>query len=182
VAVELVADTEPIELPGSEPRRESDASLEFPIWAECNEVAKVIPGIERNLGRLQFLQQKSVDDPDTRPNTAINSERYALSCKTILLCRQSVTRLKEVARSPASAGFKSMMAENSRSLLRSIEKFKDAEEVYAEKLRNQMVASYKIIIPEASATEAQAILDMAQSQMGFTAVIYDLPSRLLTFY
>ncbi|KAH0545361.1 hypothetical protein FGG08_000502 [Glutinoglossum americanum] len=176
--IELVADTEPIELPGSEPGLEPDSSTDFPIWAECNEVAKVVPGIERNLARLQFLQQKSVDDPDTRPNTSINSERYALSCKTILLCRQSIIRLKEVARSPASAGFKSTMIENSRNLLRSVEHFKNAEDFYAKKLRGQMIAHYKTIIPTASEAEAQGVFDISAGQLGFTAFRQSADARV----
>ncbi|KAI9867731.1 MAG: hypothetical protein M1813_008531 [Trichoglossum hirsutum] len=166
--VELVADTGPIELPGSEPDLEPDTPADFPIWAECNEVAKVLPSIERNLSRLQFLQQRSLNDPDTRPNATVNSERYELSCKIIQLCRQSVIRLKEVAYSPASAGFKSMMAESSRSLLRSIENFRDAEEIYLGKLRGQMVACYKIVIPEASEAEALAVFNELD-QTGFAA-------------
>jgi t-SNARE complex subunit (syntaxin) len=63
-----------------------------------------------------------------------------------------------------------MMAENSRGLLRLIENFKDVEVVYAERLGGQMVSSYKTIIPEASTSEAQAVFDMAQGQIGFTAV------------
>jgi hypothetical protein len=151
-----------------------DTSADFPIWAECNEVAKVIPDIEKGLVHLKSLQQRSMDDPDTKPNTAINNELYLLSCKVMLLCRQSVMRLKEVALSPASAGFKSMMAENSRNLLRSVENFREAEEGFAVKLRSQMVSSYRSAIPEASEADANAVLDNAQDRMGFTTVRYSL--------
>ena len=171
----MVADTEPIELPGSEPGPDPDTSADFPIWAECSEVARVIPDIEGGLTRLQFLRQRSVDDTDTKPNTATNNELYALSRKVMLLCRQSVMRLKEVAHSPASAGFKSMMAENSRDLLRSIEDFRKAEEVFAGKLRGQMVASYRSVVPGTSDADALAMLDDAQDRMGFITVRYNIP-------
>jgi hypothetical protein len=158
--IELIADTGPIELPGSEPGTNPDTSADFPIWAECNEVAKAIPDIDKYLGHLQFLQQRSMDDLDAKPNTSINNELYALSCK--------------VAHSPASAGFKSMMVENGHNLMRSIEGFKKAEEDFAGKLRTQMVASYISAIPEASEADAHAMLEGAQDRMGFITVRHSL--------
>ncbi|KAI9763867.1 MAG: hypothetical protein M1840_009051 [Geoglossum simile] len=180
--IELVADAGPVELPGSELGPEPDTSTDFPIWAECNEVAKVVPDIEKSLVHLQLLQHKSIEDPDTKPNTAVNNELYLLSCKVMLLCRQSVLRLKEVARSPASAGFKPVVAENSHNLLRSVENFREAEEAFAVKLRSQMVASYRSAIPDASEADAHAMLDSAQDRMGFITLRQTTDLRLGTAF
>ncbi|KAH0558574.1 hypothetical protein GP486_004772 [Trichoglossum hirsutum] len=165
--IELVADTGPVELP-SELDTEPDVPADYPIWAECNEITRVLSTIGKNLGRLQFLHQKSLNDPDTRPDTAINTECYELSCNTMQLCRRTVMRLKEIAYSPASAGFRLIMTESSRTLLRSIEHFRNSEEDYSDKLRGQMIACYKIVVPEASEMEALAVLNHPD-QMGFAA-------------
>lgn len=145
------------------------------ILNECREIDRGIDTIDRNLERLRFLQQRSIDDVDASQNTSTNRELDALSSETMTLYRNFTQRIKTLKgmRESGDPRNKPQVGKVDRKLKRAINEYQQAETDFRHKLSAQMERQYRIVRPEASEAEVrEAIEDTSNNQVFSQAVSF----------
>ncbi|KAI4159697.1 MAG: hypothetical protein LQ342_006390 [Letrouitia transgressa] len=144
------------------------------ILNECREIDRGIDTIDRNLERLRFLQQRSIDDVDASQNTSTNRELDALSSETMTLYRNFTQRIKTLKgmRESGDPRNKPQVGKVDRKLKRAINEYQQAETDFRHKLSAQMERQYRIVRPEASEAEVrEAIEDTSNNQVFSQALL-----------
>ena len=143
------------------------------ILNECRDIDRGIDTIERNLERLRFLQQRSIDDTDASQNTATNRELDSLSSETMTLYRNFTQRIKIIKglRESGDPRNKPQVGKVDRKLKKAINEYQQAETDFRHKLSAQMERQYRIVRPDASEAEVrEAIEDTSNNQVFSQAV------------
>ena len=143
------------------------------ILNECRDVDRGIESIQNNLDRLQYLQQRSLDDPDASQNTATNRELDNLSSETMTLYRSFAGRIKKIKAMPgAGSGQNSaQVGRVDRKLKDAIQKYQTVDAEFRKKLQAQMARQYRIVRPDASESEVrEAVEDTSSTQVFSQAV------------
>ncbi|KAL9042498.1 MAG: hypothetical protein Q9214_003760, partial [Letrouitia sp. 1 TL-2023] len=144
------------------------------ILNECRDIDRGIDTIERNLERLRFLQQRSIDDVDASQNTSTNRELDALSSETMTLYRNFTQRIKTLKgmRESGDPRNKPQVGKVDRKLKRAINEYQQAETEFRHKLSAQMERQYRIVRPDASDAEVrEAIEDTSNNQVFSQALL-----------
>lgn len=148
------------------------------ILNECRDVDKGIDSIQRNLERLRFLQNRSIDDPDASQGTQTNRELDSLSSDTMTLYRSFAARIKAIKQKPESGDprNKDQVGLVDRKLKAAINEYQQVDRDFRHKLAAQMERQYRIVRPDASEQEVQeAIQDTSNQQVFSQAVRNPLP-------
>ncbi|KAL8708617.1 MAG: hypothetical protein Q9220_006553 [cf. Caloplaca sp. 1 TL-2023] len=138
------------------------------ILNECREIDRGIDSIERNLERLRFLQNRSIDDVDASQNTATNRELDALSSDTMTLYRSFGQRLKVIKGMKESGDPRNspQVGRVDRKLKGAINEYQQVDSEFRKKLSAQMERQYRIVRPDASDAEVrEAVEDTSNNQV-----------------
>ncbi|KAL8868368.1 MAG: hypothetical protein Q9174_005039, partial [Haloplaca sp. 1 TL-2023] len=138
------------------------------ILNECREIDRGIDTIERNLERLRFLQQRSIDDVDASQNTQTNRELDSLSSDTMTLYRNFGHRLKIIKGMKESGDPRNshQVGRVDRKLKQVIQEYQQVDSEYRKNLSAQMERQYRIVRPDASDAEVQeAVQDTSNNQV-----------------
>ena len=153
---------------GQAPARDPNAILN-----ECRSIDQGIEGIQRNLERLRFLQQRSLDDPDASQTTATNRELDALSNDTMTMYRNFGARLKTIKSQKESGDPRNrpQVGMVDRKLKNAINEYQQVDRDFRHKLAAQMERQYRIVRPDASEEEVrEAVEDTSNNQVFSQAV------------
>lgn len=143
------------------------------ILNECSSIDQGIDSIQRNLDRLRFLQQRSLDDPDASQATATNRELDALSNETMTLYRNFAQRIKNIKQQKESGDprNKPQVGRVDRKLKTAINEYQQVDRDFRHKLASQMERQYRIVRPDASDAEVrEAVEDTSNNQVFSQAV------------
>ena len=138
-----------------------------------------IDSIGRNLERLQYLQQQSLDDTDASQNTQTNRQLDELSSETLNLYRSFAARIKKLKENPASGDPKNAAQVGSvdRRLKDAIQRYQTVDAEFRKKLQAQMARQYRIVRPDASEAEVREACEDVSSTQVFSQAV----SKLLPF-
>ncbi|KAI9810605.1 MAG: hypothetical protein M1827_006167 [Pycnora praestabilis] len=141
------------ELPSSRPPPESDLLGAHHPKVDDTDINKVVADVEKNLERLAFLHKRSLSDPNTSQDTAVNHELDNLKSKTIRLCSYLRDCIEPLPTSPRKS---ILMTRGKAAVRRCIVEESD----FRNSLQLQMEKHYQIIRPHTSDEEAkQAFTD-----------------------
>ena len=143
------------------------------ILNECREIDRGIESIQRNLDRLKFLQERSLDDPDASQNTATNRELDSLSSDTMTLYRSFGARIKAIKQQKESGDPRNrpQVGLVDRKLKAAINEYQQVDRDFRHKLAAQMERQYRIVRPDASDAEVrEAVEDTSNNQVFSQAV------------
>lgn len=164
------------------PHRDPNAILN-----ECRDIDKGINDIERNLERLRFLHQRSIDDTDASQQTQTNRELDSLSTATMTLYKSFAGRIKAIKSQPASGEPRNapQVGMVDRKLKKAINEYQMVDKNFRQKLAEQMERQYRIVRPDASEQEVrEAVQDTSITQVFSKAVciVSLLESHKLIFF
>jgi len=165
---------EPLAPNGSSFGRDPNAILN-----ECKEIDKGIDLIENNLEQLKFLQQRSLDDPDSSAQSSTNRQLDDLSSKTMKSSREFAERLRAIKQLPDSGSPRNapQVGKVDRRLKAAIQQYQKVESDFRARLRDQMARQYRIVNPNASQAEVQRIVSDTSNQQIFSQALMQSDRR-----
>lgn len=143
------------------------------ILNACTDIDRGVSGIQKNIERLQYLQQRSLDDPDASQTTQTNRELDSMSTDTMNMYRNFVDRIKKIKGMPGAGNQQNsaQVARVDRKLKDAIQKYQQVDAEFRKKLQAQMARQYRIVRPDASDAEVrEAVEDTASTQVFSQAV------------
>jgi syntaxin 1B/2/3 len=150
------------------------------ILNECREISLGIDQIENNLQRLRSLQQRALDDPDSSAQSNTNKELDSLTSDTMALYREFTAKLRSIKQRPDSGSPRnaSQVKNTDRRLKTAIQQYQRIESDFRARLRDQMVRQYRIVNPNASQAEVEAIVsDTSANQQVFSQALMNADRR-----
>ena len=145
----------------------------YAILNECRDIDHGIDSIERNLQRLQFLQQRSLDDPDASQNTATNRELDAMSAETMTLYRSFASRIQKIKSQKESGTQQNapQVGRVDRKLKDAIQKYQTVDAEFRRKLQAQLARQYRIVRPDANESEVREACEDTTSTQVFSQAV-----------
>jgi syntaxin 1B/2/3 len=165
---------------GAAPMREDPHA----ILNEVRDIDRGIDSIQRNLERLQYLQQQSLDDPDASQNTQTNRELDTLSSETMTLYRNFAARVKKLKSMPGAGSEQNVaqVGRVDRKLKEAIQQYQTVDADFRKRLQQQLARQYRIVRPDASDAEVrEACEDTSSTQVFSQAVRTFSFSRSISF-
>lgn len=158
---------------GMAPSRDPNAILN-----ECRSIDTGIDGIQRNLERLRFLQQRAIDDPDASQSTATNRELDTLSSDTMTLYRNFGGRIKAIKQQKESGDprNKPQVGMIDRKLKTAINEYQQVDRDFRHKLSAQMERQYRIVRPDASEQEVREAVEDTSNNQVFSQAVRESPA------
>lgn len=143
------------------------------ILNECRDIDRGIDSIERNLDRVRFLQQRSIDDPDASENTQTNRELDTLSSDTKTLYFNFAARIKAIKQQRESGDPRNapQVGKVDRKLKAAINQYQQVESDFRRKLQAQMERQYRIVRPDASEAEVREACEDTANQQVFSQAV-----------
>ena len=143
-----------------------------------------IDSIGRNLERLQYLQQQSLDDTDASQSTQTNRELDNLSSETMTLYRSFAARIKKLKENPGSGDPKNAAQVGSvdRRLKDAIQRYQTVDADFRKKLQAQMARQYRIVRPDASEAEVREACEDTSSTQVFSQAVSRYPNLHIEYY
>lgn len=132
------------------------------ILNECRSIDQGIDEVERNLGQLRMLQDRSLADADTSGNSNTKRQLEGLSAETMSMYRGLVERVRTVKSNPDSRTPKNnpQVGRIDRRLKTVIQQYQQIESQFRKKTQEQMARQYRIVRPDADESEVrQAVSD-----------------------
>ncbi len=151
------------------------------ILNSCRDIDRGIDTIQRNLGSIRVLQQRSLDDPDASLNTPINKELGDLDSESKALLENFKNRIKAIKQQRESGEPRNapQVGKVDRKLKATINEYQQLESDFRKKMREQMERKFRIVAPDATAEEVRAACDdpSASQQIFRQAVSISLQNR-----
>ena len=146
------------------------------ILNECRDIDRGIDSIQRNLERLRFLQQRSIDDPDASQATQTNRELDSLSNETMTLYRNFGARIKAIKQQKESGEPRNrpQVGLVDRKLKSAINEYQQVDRDFRHKLAAQMERQYRIVRPDASDAEVREAVEDTSNQQVFSQAVRSL--------
>jgi syntaxin 1B/2/3 len=165
---------EPLAPNGSSFGRQPNAILN-----ECKEIDKGIDLIESSLEQLKFLQQRSLDDPDSSAQSSTNRQLDEMSSKTMKSYREFAGRLRVIKQQPDSGSPRNapQVGKVDRRLKAAIHQYQKVESDFRARLRDQMARQYRIVNPNASQAEVERIVSDTSNQQIFSQALMQSDRR-----
>ncbi len=167
---------EPLAPNGSSFGRQQDPNT---ILNECKDIDKGIDIIEKNLEELKFLQQRSLDDPDSSAQSNSNRQLDDMSSRTMTLYREFAGRIRAIKQQPDSGSPRNapQVGKVDRRLKAAIHQYQKVESDFRGKLRYQMARQYRIVNPNASQAEVDKIVSDTSNQQIFSQALMQSDRR-----
>jgi syntaxin 1B/2/3 len=143
------------------------------ILNECRNIDNGVEQILKNLERLQYLQQQSLDDPDASQNTSTNRQLDSLSSETMTLYRSFVDRIRKLKGMPGAGSPQNsaQVGRVDRKLKDAIQRYQTVDADFRKKLQAQMARQYRIVRPDASESEVREATEDTSSNQVFSQAV-----------
>lgn len=143
------------------------------IRNECRDIDRGIEQIGGNLTRLRELQRRSLEDPNSSPDTSVNRDIDKIGYDTMTLYRNFAARIKKIKSQPESGSPTNAphVTKTDGKLKTAINEYQNVERDFRRRLQAQMERQYRIVRPDASDAEVrEAVEDTSNNQVFSQAV------------
>lgn len=149
------------------------------ILNECREIDRGIDAIKGMLERLQAMQQRALDDPDSSAQSATNRQLDELSSETMTMYRNFAGRIKAIKQQPESGSPKNgpQVGKVDRRLKATIQEYQQLDSAYQKKLKEQFARQYRIVRPDASEAEVREAVEDTSNQQVFSQALMQSDRR-----
>jgi len=149
------------------------------ILDECQQIDRGVDDIEANLQRLTAMQQRSLDDTDASPNSAIRRELDSLTADTMTKYRGLVGRIKNIKQDRESGNprNKPHVGKVDRRLKTAINQYQRVELDYKRRMQEQVARQYRIVRPDASEAEVREAVEDTSNQQVFSQALINSDRR-----
>lgn len=139
------------------------------ILDECSGIDNGINEVEHNLEKLRMLQQRSLDDADSSSASSANRQLDNLSTDTMALYRGLTERVRVLKSKPPQqiAQYRGQVDRIDRRLKSAIQQYQQIESQFRKRTQEQMKRQYRIVRPDATEQEVQAVVDDPSSNQVF---------------
>jgi len=140
------------------------------ILNDCREIDAGIDESNGVLEDLKVLQGKAINDANASSDSALSRRLEAQSSQLMAMYRNLVAKIKAIKQQPESGQPKNapQVQRVDRKLKKAMETYRQADADYRRRLQEQMARQYRIVRPDASEAEVQAVVeDPSQQQQVF---------------
>ena len=162
--------------PNHSPMRGGDPNA---ILNELRQIDQGINSIKNNLSRLEGLQRRSLNDPDSSTNSTINKQLDEISSETMTMYRNFAGRIKAIKQQPESGSPRNapQLGKVDRGLKDAIREYQTMDSDFRKKLQEQMARQYRIVRPDASEAEVRAAVEDTSNQQVFSQALLQSDRR-----
>jgi len=167
---------EPLAPNGSSFGRKQDPNA---ILNACKEIGDDIDAIESILRRLQNLQQRALDDPDSSTQSSTNRQLDTTSSEIMDLYQKCVAKFKKIKQQPDSGSPRNapQVERIDRRLKDAMIEYRKVERGFRARLRDQMARQYRIVNPNASQAEVERVVSDSSDQQIFSQALMQSDRR-----
>ncbi|KAI1328911.1 t-SNARE [Xylariaceae sp. FL0255] len=126
---------------------------------EVSEIKQGIDGIHRNLEQLRMLQQRALDEVDSSGSSSTSRQLDNLSSQTMAEYRSLTERVRMLKSNPQNSRYGQQVGNVDRSLKDAIKAYQQVEAAYRKRTGQQLARQYKIVQPDASEAEINAVVE-----------------------
>lgn len=143
------------------------------ILNQCTEINRAIDTIERNLEKIRKLNQQSLNDTDTSPDSVTNEERQRLTEETEMLYRNLVGRVRNVKAQPESGTQMNapQVGRVQRRLQTAIVAFQNVDKDYRQGLQERSEREIRIVNPDITDAELREAVENSSNSQVFTQAV-----------
>ncbi|KAK3187570.1 hypothetical protein K4F52_003628 [Lecanicillium sp. MT-2017a] len=143
------------------------------IMDECRDIGNETAKINEMLQQLQAQQQRTLSDADSSSNSDANRKLDALSSATMAKCRAVTERMRVVKSRPdANQKVNVRHVQNADKQVKSVMgRYNSLESEFAKANKQQIMRQYRIVRPDASDAELQAVAEDTNNGQVFSQAL-----------
>lgn len=143
------------------------------IMDECRDIGNETAQINEMLQQLQAQQQRTLSDADSSSNSDANRKLDALSSATMAKCRAVTERMRVVKSRPdANQKVNVRHVQNADKQVKSVMgRYNSLESEFAKANKQQIMRQYRIVRPDASDAELQAVAEDTNNGQVFSQAL-----------
>jgi t-SNARE complex subunit (syntaxin) len=147
------------------------------ILNECRGVDRAIDEIEKELQRLEGVQQRYLADTNTSRESPLGREVDRLSQNIMTEYRGLVGRVKNIKQNPESGNPRNapQVGKIDRRLKTTITRSQQLERDFRRKAQEQIERQYRIVRPDASDAEVREAVEDTSNQQVFSQAVCNHP-------